>query len=266
MARLPELEAFCDRARPAADLDRRPHPLPAPEREARQAGRRGAHPDRVGRVHVLRVRVAARRRAAPRVRARRGAGRGERARARAQRVPHRRRVRLAALRLRPAARTRRWSRSPTRASAWSSTCAATRAAASASATSCGPTTLQDQGHDTVDANLELGLPVDSREYGIGAQILVDLGITTMRLHDQQPGQVRRPRGLRPRDHRARVPLRSRRTRENIALPTHQARAHGPSSSSWPATGTKWSGSTCPRQCWPSPRFAGRHCRRRSPDD
>jgi 3,4-dihydroxy 2-butanone 4-phosphate synthase/GTP cyclohydrolase II len=41
--------------------------------------------------------------------------------------------------------------------------------------------LQERGHDTVDANIELGLPVDSREYGIGAQILVDLGITTMRL-------------------------------------------------------------------------------------
>jgi 3,4-dihydroxy 2-butanone 4-phosphate synthase/GTP cyclohydrolase II len=41
--------------------------------------------------------------------------------------------------------------------------------------------MQENGLDTVDANVALGLPVDSREYGIGAQILVDLGITTMRL-------------------------------------------------------------------------------------
>ncbi|MGH9127655.1 MAG: bifunctional 3,4-dihydroxy-2-butanone-4-phosphate synthase/GTP cyclohydrolase II [Acidimicrobiales bacterium] len=48
--------------------------------------------------------------------------------------------------------------------------------------------LQERGRDTVDANTELGLPVDSRQYGIGAQILVDLGVTTMRVLTNNPAK------------------------------------------------------------------------------
>ncbi|WP_420638355.1 GTP cyclohydrolase II [Candidatus Poriferisocius sp.] len=46
--------------------------------------------------------------------------------------------------------------------------------------------LQDRGHDTVDANLELGLPVDARTYGIGAAILADLGVKRVALMTNNP--------------------------------------------------------------------------------
>lgn len=48
--------------------------------------------------------------------------------------------------------------------------------------------LQEEGHDTVQANIELGLPVDSREYGIGAQMMTDLGLSSIRLMTNNPAK------------------------------------------------------------------------------
>jgi len=78
--------------------------------------------------------------------------------------------------------------------------------------------LQDSGSDTVEANLELGLPADGRDYGIGAAILADLGVRSVRLLTNNPAKQEglESYGLRVTE---RVPMPVHATRENIAYLT-----------------------------------------------
>lgn len=83
--------------------------------------------------------------------------------------------------------------------------------------------LQQQGLDTVDANLEQGLPADSREYGIGAQILVDLGVSTIRLMTNNPAKYGGIDGF-GLEITGRIPVNTVPTEHNIAyLRTKQER-------------------------------------------
>ncbi len=75
--------------------------------------------------------------------------------------------------------------------------------------------LQEQGYDTVDANTKLGLPVDSREYGIGAQILADLGARKLRLMTNNPAKYGGIAGY-GLEIVERVPLATAETPENAA--------------------------------------------------
>ena len=90
--------------------------------------------------------------------------------------------------------------------------------------------LQDSGSDTVDANLELGLPADSRDYGTGAQVLADLGVRSMRLLTNNPAKraglegygltitERVPLPTHPTEHNVNY-LRTKRDRMGHDLPT-----------------------------------------------
>lgn len=91
--------------------------------------------------------------------------------------------------------------------------------------------LQDDGVDTVDANLELGLPADARDYGTGAQILADLGVRSMRLLTNNPAKRAGLEGyglsitdsvpleIRPNDHNLAY-LRTKRDRMGHELPSN----------------------------------------------
>jgi 3,4-dihydroxy 2-butanone 4-phosphate synthase / GTP cyclohydrolase II len=74
--------------------------------------------------------------------------------------------------------------------------------------------LQDAGEDTVDANLVLGLPADARDYGVGAQILADLGVRSMRLLTNNPSKRAGLEGY-GLSIVARVPVPVRVTAENL---------------------------------------------------
>jgi 3,4-dihydroxy 2-butanone 4-phosphate synthase/GTP cyclohydrolase II len=79
-------------------------------------------------------------------------------------------------------------------------------------------TLQDGGIDTVDANLALDLPVDGREYGVGAQILAELGISTVALLTNNPAKYQGLAGHGISISR-KVPLVTVPTADNIAYLT-----------------------------------------------
>ncbi|WP_329032192.1 bifunctional 3,4-dihydroxy-2-butanone-4-phosphate synthase/GTP cyclohydrolase II [Streptomyces sp. NBC_01725] len=89
--------------------------------------------------------------------------------------------------------------------------------------------LQERGHDTLDANLELGLPADARDYAAGARILDDLGVRSLRLMTNNPDKIdaltrhgldvtaREPMPVQAGEHNLRY-LRTKRDRMGHELP------------------------------------------------
>ena len=98
--------------------------------------------------------------------------------------------------------------------------------------------LQDGGRDTVDANLDLGLPADARHYGTATQILRDLGVHVGAADDQQPGEGDQPRGVR-RPVVERVPLTPHPNDHNLGylLTKRDRMGHAPAGPGRPARPT-----------------------------
>lgn len=106
--------------------------------------------------------------------------------------------------------------------------------------------LQDDGRDTVDANLDLGLPADARDYGTGAQILANLGVRSMRLLTNNPAKLtglsgfglsisaRVPISMPPNPHNASY-LATKRTRMGHHLPSGVTRVAAAKAAPGPAS-------------------------------
>ncbi len=101
--------------------------------------------------------------------------------------------------------------------------------------------LQEEGLDTVDANLQLGLPADLRDYGIGAQILVDLGLTSIRILTNNPKKIRGLEGY-GLSVTEQVPI------EHLPNPHNEAYLRAKAQRMGHTCTTK--GSTSTRRCWP----------------